>query len=407
MFFGLLTILSGWFNFFPTSHQVPLIPWHEASIFQLPTEGDEQVDIIFEGYLQGLESRNIPLNQQGIWIQTHWATLADNRGKTLAPAASITKVATTLAALDNWSVDHRFLTKIYTTGVIDGGTLQGDLIVEAGGDPFFVWEDAIALANKIQELGIETVTGNLIIVGNWQMNFKENNRTSGDDLRRAFNSQNWNYTVETQYQNMENAPPRPQLAIQGENIFRDSLPPQANALYTHPSKSLQEILRAMNLYSNNFIADNLAQKIGGGQQLSAIASKLSNVPPEEIQLINGSGLGVDNRMSPRAACRILIAIEQKIKPDNLTIADLFPVSGIDEGTIKDRNIPSGIPVKTGSLAVVSALSGAIDTQERETVYFAIMNYANGLDDLRNRQDQLLTDLSNHWQIKPILPTSTR
>nr|OEJ77898.1 D-alanyl-D-alanine carboxypeptidase [Cyanobacterium sp. IPPAS B-1200] len=403
----MLTILSGWLNFSSTPHQVPLIPWHEASIFQLPTEGDEQVDIIFERYLQGLESRNIPLNQQGIWIQTHWATLADNRGKIMAPAASITKMATTLGALDKWSINHRFLTKIYTTGRVNGGVLEGDLIVEAGGDPFFVWEDAIALADKMRELGIESITGNLVIVGDWQMNFEENNRTSGDDLRRAFNSANWNYAVETQYQKMENPPPRPQLAIEGQNIFRDGVPPQANVLYTHESKPLQEILRAMNLFSNNFIADNLAQQMGGGIELSAIASRLSNVPPEEIQLINGSGLGENNRMSPRAACRVLIAIEQKIKKDNLTIGDLFPVSGIDEGTIKDRNIPSGIPVKTGSLAVVSALSGAIDTQERGTVYFAIMNYANGLDDLRNRQDQLLTDLSNHWQIRPILPTSTR
>lgn len=405
MFFStLLAIFSGWFNFASTPSQVPLIPWHENPIFQLPTEGDEEVEKILEEYLEGLANRNVPINQQGVWIQTHWATLGDNRGTIPAPAASITKVATTLGALDKWSVDHRFLTNIYTTGDILGGVLQGDLVVEAGNDPFFVWEDAIALADEIRKLGIERVRGNLIIVGDWQMNFKENNLTSGNDLRRALNSDNWNYTVETQYQNMENPPLRPQLVIEGENIFQNSLPPARNLLYTHSSKPLHQILRAMNLYSNNFIADHLAQQIGGGDQLSAIASKLSNIPPEEIQLINGSGLGVDNRISPRAACRMFIAIEQKIANHNITIADLFPVSGIDEGTIKDRNIPLGIPVKTGSLAVVSALSGVIDTQERETVYFAIMNYANDLDDLRNRQDQLLTDLDNHWQIRPILPT---
>ncbi|AFZ47244.1 peptidase S13 D-Ala-D-Ala carboxypeptidase C [Cyanobacterium stanieri PCC 7202] len=404
MFFStLLTIFSGWFNFALTPQEVPLIPWHENPIFQLPTEGDEEVERILEQYLEGLANRNVPINQQGVWIQTHWATLGDNRGTIPAPAASITKVATTLGALDKWSVDHRFLTNIYTTGDILGGVLQGDLIVEAGNDPFFVWEDAIALGDEIRKLGIERVRGNLIIVGDWQMNFKENNLTSGDDLRRALNSDNWNYTVETQYQGMENPPPRPQLVIEGENIFRDGLPPASNLLYTHSSKPLHQILRAMNLYSNNFIADHLAQQIGGGDQLGAIASKLSNVPPEEIQLINGSGLGVDNRISPRAACRMLIAIEQKIANHNITIADLFPVSGIDEGTLKERNIPFGVPVKTGSLAVVSALSGVIDTEERETVYFAIMNYANGLDDLRNRQDQLLTDLDNHWQTRPILP----
>nr|WP_241735286.1 D-alanyl-D-alanine carboxypeptidase [Cyanobacterium stanieri] len=338
-------------------------------------------------------------------MQTHWATLADNRGTIPAPAASLTKVATTLVALDKWSMDHRFLTKFYITGSINDGVLEGDLIVEAGGNPFFVWEDAITLAHEIEKLGIETVAGNLVIVGDWRMNFRENNRASGDDLRRAFDGESWNYTVETQYQTMENPPPRPKLVIQGKNIFLDGLLAQSRLLYTHSSQSLTEILKAMNIYSNNFIAEHLAQQMGGGEKLGAIASKLSNVPPAEIQLINGSGLGVDNRISPRAACRMLIAIEQKIKPHNLTIADLFPVSGIDEGTIQDRKIPHGIAVKTGSLAVVSALSGAIDTEERETVYFAIINYANGLDDLRNRQDELLIDLSHHWQIKPILPHS--
>ena len=395
-------------NFLPsaTPATVPLILWHEGSIFQLPTQADPKVQSIFENYLEGLEARNLPLNQQGIWIQSHWATLADNRGTIPAPAASITKVATTLVALEKWSLDHQFVTNLYIQGDVNNNILEGDLIIEAGGDPFFVWEDAIALGSTLEQLGIENITGNLIVVGDWQMNFRDNINTSAENFKQALNVDDWSYTVEKQYRTMENPPIPPQIKINGQVIIRENLPDSSQLLHRHNSLTLREILRAMNVYSNNSIAEFLAQQLGGGKEISAIASRLSNVPPEEIQLINGSGLGVDNRISPRAACRMLIAIEQKLTDTNINLGDLFPVTGLDTvGTIEERTMPPGLPVKTGSLAVVSALSGAIDIDGEETIYFAIMNYGNGLDDLRARQDQLLTNLGNYWQIKPILPQS--
>ena len=56
-------------------------------------------------------------NKQGIWIQSDWATLADNQGTIPAPAASITKVATTIASIDKWGLGYRFLTKFLPSGI--------------------------------------------------------------------------------------------------------------------------------------------------------------------------------------------------------------------------------------------------------------------------------------------------
>ena len=58
------------------------------------------------------------------------------------PAASLSKVAVTLAALETLGAEYQFVTQIGTNGSIQNGILQGDLIVEGSYDPFFVWEEA-------------------------------------------------------------------------------------------------------------------------------------------------------------------------------------------------------------------------------------------------------------------------
>lgn len=386
---------------------LPLISWHEASIFQIPSEPDSQVEAIIDQYLKTLNNQGLPTNRQGIWIQSEWSILANNEGKTPLPAASLTKIATTIASLHTWKLDHRFSTKFYTTGIINNGVLQGDLLVEYGGDPLFVWEEAIIVAHQLEELGIKKVEGDLIIVGNWQMNYEENPLKSGELLKQAFHSKNWSSVIEKQYQELKNPPPRPNLIIQGTVKQKDEISNNSQLIFTHESLTLREILRLMNVYSNNKIAESLAQQIGGGKKVADIASQWANVPREEILLMNGSGLGVDNRISPRAVCRMLMALEEQLQGTNINVSDLFPVAGVDrKGTVEYRNIPYGIPTKTGTLSTVSALAGVIPTQERNHVYFAIINYGSDIEDLRRKQDVVLRNLERHWTFQPLLPSQS-
>lgn len=76
----------------------------------------------------------------------HWGVLAVDLAdghvlyeraadKMFAPA-SVTKLFSVAAALDEFGADHRFVTPVYTRGSIDGdGKLDGDLILVASGDP--------------------------------------------------------------------------------------------------------------------------------------------------------------------------------------------------------------------------------------------------------------------------------
>ena len=380
---------------------VPVIAWQEAKIFSLSTQPDPKVEQIIAGYLERLAALGYDPAQQGIWLQSEWAYLSQHRDRFPASAASLTKVATSLAAVEKWGNDHHFDTRFYADGRIEAGVLEGDLIVQGGGDPLFVWEEGIAVGNVLNQLGIREVTGNLIVLGNFYCNFKSDPLIAGELLKLALDQTRWSTTIEKQYQSLPIQPIRPEVAIAGSVKRGDQLPTNARLLLTRQSLPLSEILKQMNIYSNNEMSEMLARDVGGADVVARVAAKAANVPAEEIQLINGSGLGVENRISPRAAVNLFIALGRQLEPAGVSVSDLFPVAGRDRsGTMQWRNIPEGVTVKTGTLAQVSALAGIIPTQERGPVWFAILNYGNNFERFRVEQDRLLQQLANHWQILP-------
>ena len=379
---------------------VPLLSWNKADIFNLVTQEDPTVEKIVQDYLRKLERQGLD-KAPGVWIQSDWIDLADNRATTPMSAASLTKIATTLAALEKLPWDYRFVTELYTTGEIKNGILQGDLIIKGGGDPLFVWEEAIILGNSLNQLGIRKITGNLVITGDFAMNFNHNSLQAGNLLKQALNSNLWSAAIEKQYQKLLPNTPRSQVIINGTVLLKDSLANNADLILRHQSPTLTYILKQMNIYSNNHIAQMVANYIGGTQFVRETVTKLANISQTEIQLVNGSGLSVDNRISPRAVCSIYLALQGKLESTPLNIADLFPVAGIDQkGTIKERDIPDGVAIKTGTLAQVSALAGVIPTADRGPICFAIINQGGSIERFRSEQDELVQHLAQHWQLNP-------
>ncbi|MBF2029382.1 MAG: D-alanyl-D-alanine carboxypeptidase [Oscillatoriales cyanobacterium C42_A2020_001] len=371
-------------------------------------DSDITTQSIMRQYLKGLESKGLESKGQGIWLQTGPAVLSTHQGTTPLPAASLTKVATTLVSLDTWGTDHRFETLVSTTGQIQQGVLLGDLIIQGGGDPLFVWEEAFALANTLTRMGIRKVTGNLVIVGNFQMNFEVDANKSGELLKQAFNSELWEDDAAYQYSQLPpGATAKPNLQIAGsvQVLSATNAVPTATLLVRHYSLPMVQILKQMNVHSNNVISETLAAMAGGAQIVAQKAAALSGVPQDEVLLANGSGLGVENRLSPRAVCAMYAALQRYLEPKNLTIADLFPISGTDLGTIDYRDIPSNAVVKTGTLNDVSALAGVLPTRDRGLIWFTIINRGADLDDLRQQQDVLLQQLTKQWGAVQPAPTA--
>ncbi len=399
--FGIISFLSEIFGRSSVDLEpMELLSWQNTELFILPeVDRDPVVETIIQDYLQTLASKGISPSQQGVWIQSDWGKLFAHNGSQARSAASLTKIATTLAALSTYGVDYQFETKIYAAGEINNGVLQGDLLVEGDGDPFFVWEEAIVLGNSLQKLGIREVTGKLIVNDKFYMNYKSNSLVAGELLLKSLNEKLWTVEVSRQYLTLPLGTLRPQITIDG-GVRKQVLPTaEKQLLIRHQSLPLGEILQQMNIYSNNHIAQMLADAVGGASKVMSIAQEVAGVSREDISLINGSGLGEENKIAPHAACQMLMAIERLLKGHSLDLVDLFPLSGRDGvGTMENRSIPTGTALKTGTLNQVSALAGVIPTSDRGRIWFAIINSGSQIEYFRKEQDRLLQRLAQHWQL---------
>ena len=144
------------------------------------------------------------------------------------------------------------------------------------------------------------------------------------------------------------------------------------------------------------MAESLSRSLGGPQATAQKAASAAGVPVQEISLVNGSGLGVENRISPHAASQMFSAIARHAERNGFTISDLFPISGTDIGTLIDRSIPKYAVIKTGTLNEVCALSGVFPTRDRGLVWFSVVNHGSQIEGFRKQQDRLLQQLQAHW-----------
>ena len=247
-------------------------------------------------YLKDLKDKNLINGNQGVWVQSGMQPLVSQQGTVLMPGASLTKIATSLASLETWGSDYQFETRFWGTGPIKNGVLQGDLVVSGGGDPLFVWEEAIAVGNALNQMGIDRVAGNLIVTGNFRMNYESDPVAAGEILRQAIDSRSWPRDVQAMYSKMAPGTRKPQVTVAGSAIA-EKFAREGRLLLKRRSLPLPEILKQMNVHSDNDIAQILADNLGGAKIVQQQATWAAGVPEGELELVNGSGLGVENRES--------------------------------------------------------------------------------------------------------------
>lgn len=75
------------------------------------------------------------------------------------PPASVAKSVTALYAFDSLGLDHVFETRLFATGGIQDGKIQGDLILSGSGDPTLDTDALAGMAQKLKGLGVTGITG--------------------------------------------------------------------------------------------------------------------------------------------------------------------------------------------------------------------------------------------------------
>jgi D-alanyl-D-alanine carboxypeptidase/D-alanyl-D-alanine-endopeptidase (penicillin-binding protein 4) len=78
--------------------------------------------------------------------------------------ASLTKLVTAAAALNQWPPDKVFHTRLLTTGSIVDGELRGDLLLIGAGDPSLDDQSFWSLAAQLRGVGVTRVHGRLVVI---------------------------------------------------------------------------------------------------------------------------------------------------------------------------------------------------------------------------------------------------
>ena len=165
------------------------------------------------------------------------------------------------------------------------------------------------------------------------------------------------------------------------------VPAELAPLFEAASPPLAEVIRDINKYSNNVMAQQLFLTLGLQQKkrgtLDAARTTMrqwwnDRIGTGEGQPVfdNGSGLSRDERISAAALGRMLqVAWRSPVMSE---LMSSLPASGVD-GTLKRRGLRSGgaAHLKTGTLRDAAGVAGYVDgTSGRRYVVVAIANHAN-------------------------------
>ncbi len=105
------------------------------------------------------------------------AVLESREATTRLPPASVAKAITALFALEKLGAEHRFATRVLATGPVQGGIVQGDLVLAGGGDPTLQTDQLGDLVARLAGRGIKGATGRFLV---WDGALPRLDRITGD-----------------------------------------------------------------------------------------------------------------------------------------------------------------------------------------------------------------------------------
>jgi D-alanyl-D-alanine carboxypeptidase/D-alanyl-D-alanine-endopeptidase (penicillin-binding protein 4) len=163
------------------------------------------------------------------------------------------------------------------------------------------------------------------------------------------------------------------------------VPEGAYEILSHFSMPLSLILRGLNKFSNNFVAEQILKTIGAdiygspGTTLNGLRAmdeymQSLKYKPEGFSILDGSGLSRQNRLSPDQ----IVSVFQDMYADLGVYPEFISALGVmgRDGNVLKRmnghNSAERARVKTGTLNSVSALSGYFQSADGERFAFSIL-----------------------------------
>jgi D-alanyl-D-alanine carboxypeptidase/D-alanyl-D-alanine-endopeptidase (penicillin-binding protein 4) len=413
-------------------------------------------------------------------LSDKYAPLLSWRADASMNPASVMKLVTTYAGLDLLGPSFTWATPVYVDGTIADGVLRGNLIIRGQGDPTLVQERLWLLLRRVQGLGIQSITGDILLDRSAFAASTQNPADFDGEAQRPYNATpdalllNFKSVVMTFTPNPGNGsasvnfePPLAGMRMQtrvpllaGANgsaslaacgdyraqlkadftdpyrmAFNGSYPaacgekvwavayadpasyaeravagmwqemggklggrvregraaPVQAPVFEMASPPLAEVIRDINKFSNNVMAQQLFLTLGqasgapptGGASMEASRAVVANWWRERMGgqpqpvLDNGSGLSRQARITPQGLARLLqTAYVSGVMPELMAS---LPISGVDGTLRRNKSVVSQgwAHLKTGSLRDVTALAGYVHSPSgRRLVLVAIVNHPN-------------------------------
>ncbi|MDE6554333.1 MAG: D-alanyl-D-alanine carboxypeptidase [Muribaculaceae bacterium] len=320
-------------------------------------------------------------------LKTGETITAHNADRPLLPA-SIMKTVTIAGLMKEQGPDERFHTRVYADGPIEGNAIDGDLVVEGGGDPTLGADCAPASSDIAEEIiaalrhhGISNIKGGLRIdeslysgpacppswaagdlneaygTGSHALNFRRN--ASGGRAVKNPESVFLSYLSSR----LKGAG----ISVNGgSSVGTEGLKDRkATLLVDHVSDRYAEVMRSCMMRSDNLFAETFLRAFGlargkDGSTSEAAGEMLAfwknaGVPTEGVTLIDGSGLSRSNRVTANFISGILHDMS-----DNEEYASFMPLAG-QEGTLssflKGTPLEAYVAMKTGSMNGIQCYAG--------------------------------------------------
>jgi D-alanyl-D-alanine carboxypeptidase/D-alanyl-D-alanine-endopeptidase (penicillin-binding protein 4) len=340
-----------------------------------------------------------------VWdLSSNTSVLEWHNEELMVPASSL-KMLTAISALKRLGPNHSYVEKVLVTGKQVGGTLHGDVILQADDNPLV--ESLDEYVNALRRAGISKIDGRLIL-----------NLMRTDTLRAHHTASYWDIPYNRTPILLKGAPRIVQemrVALRGAGIEAPKAEIEqglrvypANRVLLSKRTKMTDVIAPMLIFSSNIKADALYYHINHHQDrytlstgerentLDVFLRENLGYDTSSFTLNDGSGLSPENMVSADFLLALLRFAwsEPEIKHILLNEALATPGHPTRRGSLSYRmNGPlfyNRIFCKTGTLTSIgaSSLCGYAHGRNNHWYAFVVINRNSPVGESRLYQDQL-------------------
>ena len=306
-----------------------------------------------------------------------------NARQLLRPASTM-KLVTAITALDQLGSAYQFRTRLYHTGTINNGRLNGDIYCVGGFDPMVDMDDVKAFARELHSMGVDTLRGRIVVDCSMKENLDYGEGWCWDDdnprLKPLMVGRKDIFASALVDEMINDS-----IVIESIQQSEGRCPANATHVATR-THSMDQVLLRMMKQSDNFYAEAMFYQIAAStNHRPAKASDARNIVKQLIRklglgsqpykIADGSGLSLYNYVSAELETKLLrYAFLHSDIYDHLLPS--LPIAGMD-GTLEKRMsntaADGNVHAKTGTLTGISSLAGYCEAENGQQLCFSIIN----------------------------------